>query len=368
MLTRHERRMYKEGIGRLDSVGHGTLSAAKKYWLDQPEDRETLAVGLRSLHSVTDLPWPAETTLLVSGDNWFGQAIGRPTSQQLQLILHCADIDRDTRKQIGNVGRCGDSVYTMKSVATIAQLQVGLDGAAVVFGDISIRQLMCLDFGTQEAMRAFALMTVGTGRCDFEERCDAEGITEGIDDLWAQMKRFEESTFPESGTQIWVEQHPIHEAGDPAAIPGFEPPGGKTFGIGLGMGIFGALVALAFPCGYQVIASSRTGFGSSATRKTTAGEPVLCNVSYDRLRRLAEEAHALEGREVDPHFRRGHYRHMWKDAGLDRLTLPASAYERMKLVLERKVRRVYVRPAWVGKKEFSHDGWDWNIQAGEMEM
>ncbi len=48
------------------------------------------------------------------------------------------------------------------------------------------------------------------------------------------------------------------------------------------------------------------------------------------------------------HKRRGHVRHLWKRAGVERSSLPENAGARLKLCVERDVKRIYVRPHWVG--------------------
>ena len=86
----------------------------------------------------------------------------------------------------------------------------------------------------------------------------------------------------------------------------------------------------------------------------TRAKPIFSVIAYDRLyQQLVGGDHQ---HEVAPHFRRGHIRHYWKKAGLNRFALPISPVDRMKLVHRHRVERVYIPPMWIGDKVYEVDG------------
>jgi len=334
-------------------IDPGVLSKARMFWVDQPERAAALAAGIRALHAVDEIPWPSEMSVIGTTDDWVPRVISGKPEANVQLLFYDRSIDTHLKSQRGSIGKCAGFEYRMVNVHTIAVRQLAQERNVISMGEYEIHQLVKVDFGTFTEMRGFLEQLIRTGRPEFEDRCDSIGFTEDRELAWQQVQEFQRSTWPESGTQVWLEQHKISD---------------REWGTSMGIRPYSALVGMTFPCGYVLTARSGDGFGPAQAKERTRGARVLCYIGYDRLCRLTEEARANEGREVEPHYRRGHHRHMWKEAGLNRIALPDSAFERMKLVLEHKVRRVYVHPAWVGKRDFLHDGWSWSIHAGETEM
>lgn len=124
-------------------------------------------------------------------------------------------------------------------------------------------------------------------------------------------------------------------------------------------------VPMVFPCGYKVKAAMPEGIGPPRIRKATRGKQMFCFIGYERLYRAAKDSGADVEYHVEPHFRRGHIRHLWKEAGIDRFTLPQDHMSRHLLALQRGVRRVRVHPAWIGPKQFKTLGLDVEICQGE---
>jgi len=130
---------------------------------------------------------------------------------------------------------------------------------------------------------------------------------------------------------------------------------------------FLSLSALAFPCGYQVRAKLKDGFGTRRQRRMSSGKPLMTHVMHDRLYRTYADATG-DACPVAPHFRRGHIRHLWKMAGVDRAGLPRDPFARVRLAVEKHVRRIYVHPSWIGDSRFGDDSFDFEIVTGETEL
>ncbi len=138
---------------------------------------------------------------------------------------------------------------------------------------------------------------------------------------------------------------------------------------GLASDLLACLSNICIPCNYVVKSSFKKGFGTTgAMRRHTAGMPILSIVAYDRLYRSFIGQKPPKEQEQEPHFRRGHIRHLWKEAGLDRFNLPEDPVKRIELVHRKKVRRIYVLPTWVGGTEFETENMDYEIVTGEMPL
>lgn len=120
-----------------------------------------------------------------------------------------------------------------------------------------------------------------------------------------------------------------------------------------------ALANLATACGYRVRGVRKNGYGKPSLKKRTQGGDVLFNVPFERIH---TESVAKNLCTVAPHSRRGYWRHEWKRAGLDRLTLPRELWRRMQLAFARSVRRVYVSPCWVGPRTWFDRSYDYAIE------
>lgn len=133
--------------------------------------------------------------------------------------------------------------------------------------------------------------------------------------------------------------------------------GGGPTSIGLATDVLGYLSNIVMPCHYFVRTEIPEGFGNRRMRRLTRDKPIISVIGYDRLHKVFLEGLVdHQGGTVEPHFRRGHVKHRWKDAGLNRLALPEDMYARMALVHRHRVQRVYCPPTWIGQKTFHQDG------------
>jgi hypothetical protein len=126
------------------------------------------------------------------------------------------------------------------------------------------------------------------------------------------------------------------------------------------------LSMLAAPCHYMVVSRFAEGFGTKAQRRWTKEKPIFVSVPYDRLYKLIEDQQ--ERQPVQPHFRRGHIRHMWKESGINRFALPDNPAERFQLVKRHHVRRIYIHPTWVGDPLILDGDVTHEVQQGETEL
>ncbi len=138
--------------------------------------------------------------------------------------------------------------------------------------------------------------------------------------------------------------------------------------MGLASDVLGYLANIVVPCHYFVKSNFDKGFGTKAQKRVTRDKPIFSVISYDRLFRTFLSDNDHQGETVEPHFRRGHVRHHWKKAGLNRHALPDSPMERIKLVHRHHVQRSYVPPVWVGENVFSIDGVTHEIMTDEMPL
>jgi len=128
--------------------------------------------------------------------------------------------------------------------------------------------------------------------------------------------------------------------------------------------VLSCFTTMIVPCHYMVKSDWGEGFGEKRFKRKIAGKPFFSLVNYNRLYREAVKGDSDIQRQ--PHFRRGHVRYLWKEAGINRHLLPHVASERMRLAVQHNVRKVYVTPSWIGPKHFSSSGYKYEILTGEI--
>jgi hypothetical protein len=139
---------------------------------------------------------------------------------------------------------------------------------------------------------------------------------------------------------------------------------------GLAADFLAYLANLAIPCHYMLRSKPKKGFGPTGELKRLTKEKAIFSViPHERLYHVFNNKHEAQ-REIAPHFRRGHIRHMWRQGipPLNRFALPDDPKERVKLVHSHKVPRIYVHPTWVGDPNFEQEGFQFEVMAGEMPL
>ena len=125
---------------------------------------------------------------------------------------------------------------------------------------------------------------------------------------------------------------------------------------GLANDIFSYLSNIVVPCHYVVRSRFEKGFGPTGKlKRMTKHKPIFSVISGERIYRQFVEPSGDASLKC-PHFRRGHIRHHWKAAGINRFLLPPDPVLRIRLVHEKQVPRSYIPPTWVGEGKWLVDG------------
>lgn len=124
-----------------------------------------------------------------------------------------------------------------------------------------------------------------------------------------------------------------------------------------------ALANRATPCAYRVTARMRNGYGKPSLKKYTRGCPELILASFERIYHHMKSEDG-NGPIPEPYKRHGHYRYFWKRAGLNRLTLPRRAVDRLALVFKHDVESIYINPCWVGPRKWRDGDGDYEVHIG----
>ena len=168
-----------------------------------------------------------------------------------------------------------------------------------------------------------------------------------------------------------------HAASDVASIAAVSPRwalrtrrGGKYFDAIAGASMCYAFAHLAVPCHYLCRVVPGTIGSGDVRRHYRAGGEIMAWLRFDRLyRQVLSDGHTDTCAEpTEPHYRRGHLRHLWGKSGINRHTLPKDAADRIALAINRRVTRVYVSPAWIGPDEIMLDGMRVKILAGDLKL
>ncbi len=145
---------------------------------------------------------------------------------------------------------------------------------------------------------------------------------------------------------------------------GNDPVEDKAFYYAPAYSVLCAFSSIVTPSHYMIKLHDRKGAGTKRMRRHMKANPVIAMIPYERLYQFAPKG----DRKVKQHFRRGHIRHMWQQAGIDRFALPQSPGERLKLVVDRDVTRIYVHPGWVGDPLIEGEDYVAEVMTGESTL
>lgn len=138
-------------------------------------------------------------------------------------------------------------------------------------------------------------------------------------------------------------------------------------GLSVAHAMIQVLANLVAPCGYRMTQRRGRGIGNGKQEQRTRNTAILHHVAWDRLyKELIGDTETL-AQPREPHDRSGHWRYLWKKAGIDRRTEVAgkSVGQRIHLAWERRVSRVYVNPCWVGERHWCNNGDSFEIHSGD---
>ncbi len=315
------------------------------YYFAYHGDVKTLGLSVQSLQQIPDIPWPDKQCVILAENA--PASIMCPDWKSLVCIVH----DENCRAVYACPGG-SDLVYC---------------GATFLVGNVV--------FHSQPKLYFLSHLADGVEFEIDDENWSYVRAQEHMDQLvevWdTASKRVKGASFNSKPnmdafaqylqkTSVWENNKPLWVAYD---LPDKNPQ------PGLAADFLAYLSNLAIPCHYMVKTRFKQGFGPTGEMKRlTAAKPIFSIVNFERLHKVYAKTGAETGIELDPHFRRGHIRHFWKESGLDRLVLPVAHSERMLLVHRRQVRRRYIQPQWIGDPEFSSDGCDFEIITKDMPL
>lgn len=360
MMTKLQRRLFKEGVIAA-AAKTPEIAGYRKYWVDQPDNLELLSNGLTALQSCDELPWPAQPCIVGSQFHFMDRYIGNDLSRAILMLIRPSE-DQLPSSWIGARASTGPPhepvMYSVEFGHFMLYVKVRSDRNRI-YAESDPEILFRCTFDSRDHMiRMFSHATPTKEFWEREAQIAPDRIPpDRVDEIWQLDQKITFASIPEHGRRCWLH----------ACRP--SDPNQKGYVIGTPNIELAALVAAAFPCGYRVRCKLRDGYGPPPVKEQTRGETVICMVNYDRLYGVAEES-GCSGvvPDQEPQFRHGHYRHLWRQAGLDRNALPKLVSERMAVAIRHHVRRIYIHPYWTGKREFSHDGADWTIETGETEL
>ncbi len=337
MIDKPTQRFIKEGLLAIYRAYPEAMEYAVYYLPFEHHTFKEIGLSIRSMHGIPEIPWPEEDCIICTEDH-----ISTLLEHDIKLfimMLHTKKY-KDRMNCIPKAEDCG-------VIEPIEFFNVALvTPAGKPFINITRKHLTLVH-------------REGTFHCPMTEEYlanKAEQLPYATDAQKEKLKNYWKAINAPTFEGIWVAKD--------MGLPNQDQ-------MGLASDVLGFLANIVVPCHYFVKSQFEEGFGTKAQRRVTRGKPIFSVISYDRLHRTFlqnDDDDDYQGDTVEPHFRRGHVRHHWKKAGLNRQYLPISPIDRMKLVYKRHVERSYIPPTWIGEKVFSIDGVTHEIMTSEMPL
>lgn len=332
MIDRVTQRFIKEGLLSVYRAYPKAIEYAVYYLPFEHSSFQEIGISIRSMHGIPEVPWPEENCIICTEDH-ISTLLGHDIKLFI-MILHT----KDFKVRMNLVPKSEDCGI----VEPMEFFNVALSGRS----RISIHR-----------SQITLVHREGTYKCPMTDdylQKKADQFPSATDEQKEKLKSYWKAMNSLSFDGIWVAKE--------MGLPNQDQ-------MGLASDVLGYLANIVVPCHYFVKSSFEEGFGTRSQRRMTRGKPIFSVISYDRLYRtfLQTDDDYQEG-VVEPHFRRGHVRHHWKKAGLNRQALPNSVIDRIKLVHKHRVERSYIPPTWIGENKFSIDGVSHEIMTKEMPL
>lgn len=336
MIDRQTQRFIKEGLLSIYRAYPKAMDYAVYYLPFEHHNFKEIGMSIRSMHGIPEVPWPEEDCIICTEDH-VSTLLGYDVKLFI-MILHTKAF-KDRMNLIPKGEDCG-------IVEPMEFFNVALSPGARGKNSISIRRKQITLVHRGETFHCPMTEAFLQNKAD-QHPSATEEQKEKLKDYWRAVNT---ATFE----GIWIAKE--------MGLPNQDQ-------MGLASDVLGYLANIVVPCHYFVKSEFEEGFGTKTQRRHTRGKPIFSVISYDRLHRtLLKEDEDYQGGTVEAHFRRGHIRHHWKRAGLNRHALPESPMERMKLVHKHHVERSYIPPMWVGENVFSINGVTHEIMTKEMPL
>lgn len=334
MIDKRTQRFIKEGLLALYREYPDAIEFPVYYLPFEHSTFKEIGMSIRSMHGIPEIPWPEPNCIICTEDH-----ISRLLEHEIQTFILMLHTDK-LKKRYNAYPKADDcgiiepveffNVFTVPGNKTALQIQ---------------RKMITL------VHREGVFQTAVTE--PYLER-KAQQFPGATPTQQEKLKSYWRAVNAATMEGIWVAKE--------MGLPNQDQ-------MGLASDVLGYLSNIVVPCHYFVRSHFDEGFGTKAQKRVTRCKPIFSVISYDRLyRTFISEEHGEGDYEVQPHFRRGHVRHHWKRAGLNRLALPESPIERMKLVYKHHVARSYIPPMWVGESRFAVDGVTHEILTEEMPL
>lgn len=321
------------------------------YYFGFDFDLERLGMAVQSLQAIPEIPWPDEDCIILAEE--VITSLLHPDVKGLTWIVHSKQIDDQF---ISPGALAAEAVITGAVFLANGQIVNGRSG----YYYLSHVKVDPSSWTTtiEESIKKHAAQ-IQKAACAVLRQPD---LTTVDTTLYEQYLR--QTLVSTPGAYHWVAFDPL------MSIPRIqgESRSPHTPMPGLAADFLGYISNLAVPCHYMLRSRFEKGFGPTGElKRLTKAKPIFSVIPYDRLyQQMRGPGEHMS--EVAPHFRRGHIRHLWKEAGLNRLALPDDPKERLHLVHSHHVRRVYVHPAWIGDPSFASDDARFEVLTGEMPL